>query len=124
MSERPGPAIAPRDSSAIRCGDHYRQRVEPMEMPTVAAARRRGEAQPGETLEQDRQGNLHLKPGKWRPDAKMNAGAEGDVRQERPRRIETIGVDIALWVAVGGAEEQPDLLALAELDPGHLRRPA
>src|ERR1700680_3868297 len=91
-------------------------------MPGVAIARRRSETQPGEALEQDRQGDLHFEAGERRADAEMDARPEGDVGQERPRRVEATGVGVARRVAVGRAEEKADLLALVELDAGDLDR--
>ena len=75
-----------------------------------------------QSLEQDGQGDLHFETGEWRADAEMNAGAEGDVRQKRPRRVEAAGMVMAARIAVGGTEEETDLLALPQLDAFDLDR--
>lgn len=56
--------------------DGYRQPVEPPERYAAAADRLAGARQPGEPLEQHREGNRSLHPGECRAQAVVRTGAE------------------------------------------------
>ena len=50
-----------------------------MEMIGVPVARGFRKGEPRQSLEQQRQGDLHFQPGQGCPDAEMDAGAEADL---------------------------------------------
>src|SRR5688572_300509 len=91
-----------------------------MEMPGVFIARRAGEAELRQAPEEDRQRHLQFEAGKRSADAEMDACAEGDVRERRPRRIESMRMRPARRIAVRGCEDQADLLALPQPDSREL----
>ena len=91
-----------------------------MEMEAVAIARRFRESEAGQALKQDRKGNLHFKPRQGCADAEMDAGPEAHMRAGLAPRIETVGIWKALWIAIGGAEQEADLVALAQFHTGNL----
>ena len=78
------------------------------------------EPQPRQPGKEDRQRHLHFKTRQRCADAEMNAGTEGDMGEERPGRIEAGRVGIAGGIAIGGAEEEADLLAFLQPDAGDL----
>src|SRR5450631_4704921 len=99
----------------IRSGgyDAQRQGVKPAQrvvQPPCRFARRfeRRDA-PGERAEH----RLAFEPGQRLPDAAMNAGAEGHVPGRAAPDVELFRIFPAARVAVGGGEEQQDLLAIA-----------
>ena len=89
------------------------ERLKPMKMERVAIARRLGETQARQPGEQDRQrdGNSSRASGaptqKWMPAPKLRRA------DRRARVVEDVGAWKALGIAVGGAEQQAELLALS-----------
>ena len=50
----------------------------------------------------------------------MNAGAEAHMGVCRPPAVEAVGIRKALGIAIGGAKQKADLLALLEAHAGEL----
>ena len=86
----------------------------------VAIARRLGEPQARQAVEQDRQRRRHFETRERRADAEMDAGAEGHMRIGLARGVEGVGVRKARGIAIGGAEQEADLLALPKANAGEL----
>src|SRR6185437_10861335 len=96
------------------------KRLEPVKVEGVAIARPLGEAQARKPPEQDRQRLGELEPRQRRADAEVNAGAETHMGVRRPLGAKRVGFGEALGIAVGGAEQKADFLALEQLDAGEL----
>src|SRR5689334_1350276 len=96
------------------------QGFETMEMVTVAIAGRARNLEPGQSLEQNRDGDLELEAGKRRPDAKVDAGTEAHMRVGRALRLEPIRLRKARRIAIGRPEQKPDHLALLDANAPNL----
>ena len=72
-----------------------------MKVPRVFVMRRSVQPQAGESFEEDAQGSLHFEPGEGSSHAKVDSGAEADMRVRRPRGKEMIGVGEFVRIAVG-----------------------
>ena len=83
-------------------------------MKRVAIARRLGKAQARQALKQDRQRGHQFEPRQRRADAKMDAGAETHMRIGAAPAVERVGMGKTKRIAIGGAEQEADLLALSE----------
>ena len=84
-----------------------------------SAAARRG-ARPGSRANRIGSATRELEPRQRRADAEMDAGAEAHMRVRRPAGVEGVGIGKALGIAVGGAEQKADLLALPQPHAGEL----
>src|SRR5262245_40934967 len=71
---------------------------------------------------QERQHDFGLDARDRHPDTAVDAHAEGEVPGRAPRDVESVRVLPAPGVAVGGGEEEENLLALTELHPRDLGR--
>ena len=85
-------------------------------MKAVAIARRLRQPQARQALEQDRQRDRHFEPGERRADAEMDSGPEGDMRVGAAGQVQ-VGFRKAFGIAIGGAKQEADLLALPEPQP-------
>src|SRR5271166_6382577 len=96
------------------------QRLQSVKMIGVAITRLFGELQARQAVEQDRQHSRQFETGERRADAEMDAGAEGHMRIGLASGVEGVGVRKTLRIAIGGAKQQADPLALLEGDAGEL----
>ena len=91
-------------------------------MEHIRIAWRPGQPQLWQAGEQAGQGDLQLQPGQWCPDAEMQPPAKGQVDLFRPRRIKTRRPVPGARVAVGGRQQQTDLVAPVKAVTQHLDR--
>src|SRR5271165_2879371 len=96
------------------------QRLQSVKMIGVAITRLFGELQARQAVEQDRQHSRQFETGERRADAETDAGAEGHMRIGLASGVEGVGVRKTLRIAIGGAKQQADPLALLEGDAGEL----
>ena len=87
---------------------------EAVEVIGVAIARRLRELEVRKPPEQDGERDAHFEPRQRRADAEMDAAAERDMIVGRPREIEPAGLGEDGGIAIGGAEQQADPVALAQ----------
>ena len=85
-----------------------------MKMIGVAIARRSGQPQARQAVQEDRQRDAHFQSRQGRADAEVNAAAERHVRIGRAAWIETVRFGEDQRVAIGGAEQQADPIALTQ----------
>src|SRR6516165_6594544 len=78
------------------------------------------EPQIRQTAEQRRYGDLALDTGELGPKAMMDAAAERERTSLPPRDIETVGIGKGLRIAIGGAKQANDRLALGEIHAADL----
>ena len=83
-------------------------------MVDIGVVRGSGQAQVGQALEQDRQGDLQFQPGQGGTDAEMQASAKADMGFWRAMRVETVGTVPDPGVAVGCGQQKRHLIAALE----------
>jgi hypothetical protein len=85
-----------------------------MKMIRVAVAPRSGQPQAGQALQDDIQRDAQFQSCQGRADAEVNASAERHVRIGRTAWIEPVRFRKDQRVAIGGAEQEPDPIALPQ----------
>ena len=100
------------------------QRFQPMEMIGVAVARRFRQTQARQAPQQDRQRDAHFQFRQRRADAEVNACAEGQCGLGARLESSRSGSAKASAVAIRGAQQKADLLALTKIISRRFRGPA